>query len=52
MWRFIQGAESRSDNEDEMTEEEIAALKKTDKVQLLFHSRFLQLLIRCRQVNL
>jgi hypothetical protein len=28
MWRFKQGVESRSDNEDEMTEEEIAALEK------------------------
>jgi len=28
MWRFIQGVESRSDNEDEMTEAEIAALEK------------------------
>ena len=53
MWRFIQGVESRSDNEDEMTEAEIAALeKKTNKIQLLLHSRFLQLLIRCHQVNL
>jgi len=38
-----------------MTEEKIAALeKKPNKVQLLFHSRFLQLhvLIRCHQVTL
>ena len=44
---------SLSDNKDEMTEAEIAALeKKTNKIQLLLHSRFLQLLIRCHQVNL
>jgi hypothetical protein len=38
MWRYIQGVESRSDNEDEMTEAEIAALleKKTNKIQSLF----------------
>ncbi len=48
MWRFIQGIESRSDNEDEMTEEEIAALeKRTNEIELLLHSRLLQLLIRC-----
>ena len=53
MWRFKQGVESWSDNEDEMTEEEIAALeKKNNNIQLLLHSRFLQLLIRCHQVNL
>ena len=41
MWRFIQGVKSLSDNEDEMTEDDLAALKKTtNKSQFLFHSKF------------
>ena len=41
IWRFILGVKSLSDNEDEMTEDDLAALKKTtNKSQFLFHSKF------------
>ena len=40
IWRFILGVKSLSDNEDEMTEDDLAALKKTtNKSQFLFHSK-------------
>ena len=47
---IYRGDKSLSDNEEEMTEEEIASLKKLN-FQFLFHFRFLQLLIRCHKVN-
>jgi hypothetical protein len=33
MWRLIEGVECHSDNADEMTEDEIAALKKKKMIK-------------------
>jgi hypothetical protein len=35
IWRFILGVKSLSDNEDEMTEDDLAALKKTTNKSLM-----------------
>ena len=41
MWQLIEGVECHSDNAEEMTEDEMAALKKKNDQVHLFHSRFL-----------
>ena len=49
IWRFILGVKSLSDNEDEMTEDDLAALKKTtNKSQFLFHSKCTATHQQCR----